>query len=89
MKRKRKCDEASCCFGCVCMRSLGFAVVAVELLWSTCFVQIRFAWILECSYNWFFAFMIIYFIIACTLTKEKSPELPLISCCITPVGQNA
>lgn len=35
-----------------------------------------------------FAFVVIYFLIACTLTKEKSPELPLISCSIAPLGQN-
>ena len=37
----------------------------------------------------FFAIMVIYFITACTLTKEKSPKLPLISCSIAPLGQNA
>lgn len=37
----------------------------------------------------FFAFIVIYFIIACILTTEKSPELLLISCSIAPLRQNA
>ena len=79
---------------CVCVSVLGFGV---SCLWSTCFVWIQVAWIHECSYScflffcvfFFFAIMVIYFITACTLTKEKSPKLPLISCSIAPLGQNA
>lgn len=72
---------------CVCMRSLGCGVelLMVHLLCanSVCLdpwmqLQLR-----------VFAFVVIYFIIACTLTKEKSSELPLISCSIAPLGQNA
>lgn len=72
---------------CGCMRSPGCGVelLTVHLLCANS----------VCLDPWMqlqlgvFAFVVIYFIIACTLTKERSPELPLISCSIAPLGQNA
>ena len=76
---------------CVCLSVLDFGVellvVYMICVNSGCLdprmqLQLFFCFFL-------FAVMVIHFITACTLTKEKSPELPLISCSIAPLGQNA
>lgn len=95
IKRKRQCDEAFCRFGCVYVRSFGcgaeLPVVHMLSAHSVCltpWMQLQLVfWVV--FFWFFFGFMAIYFLIACTLTKKKSPELPLISCSIAPLGQNA
>lgn len=92
IKRKGKCDEVCCYCVClsVCPRLWCWAACGLHdlcefrLLGSTNAVTALF-----CFFFSFFAVMVIHFITACSLTKEKSPELPLISCSIAPLGQNA
>ena len=93
IKRKRKCDEVYCYFVCVCVcPRLWCQLLVVHMLCvnSGCldpWMQLQLFFVFLCVF--FFAIMVIYFITACTLTKEKSPKLPLISCSIAPLGQNA